>query len=73
MIKFAILVALVTISSHPGSGTAAALDYYEDIFEEPIVYLVPQVRQRRSPQLTGEGSEKAGTIRYDGQKTVWSN
>ncbi|KAE8573146.1 probable antibacterial peptide [Halyomorpha halys] len=74
MFKFFILAALVTISTYTSSTTAAAVGYSEDIFEEePLVYFAPQLRERRSPQLSGGGSDKAGTIRYDGQRTIWSN
>nr|BBE08155.1 antimicrobial peptide Hemiptericin [Plautia stali] len=73
MFKFVILIALVTIATFPDSIIGAAVGYPYDIIEEPSVYLGPQMRERRSPQLSGGGSEKAGTIRYDGQKTLWSN
>ncbi|CAH1388568.1 unnamed protein product [Nezara viridula] len=73
MFKFLIFFALAIISTIPDSTTAAAVAYVDDLAEEPFAYLGPQLRERRSPQLSGGGSGSAGTIRYDGQKQVWSN
>ncbi|XP_024216085.2 probable antibacterial peptide [Halyomorpha halys] len=74
MLELFITIALLTISTYPSSIAPAAVGYHKNkIEEEPSANFAPQLREKRAAKLSGEGSELSGSIRYDDQKTVWSD